>query len=97
MNKIDLPTYDERRSEPRWAASGTASLLVSQPVRRTITGVLQDQSKSGFRLAHRDPDLEAGEKVEFFIDGSSGTAMVVWRRILEGHIECGFVIESPAV
>ena len=87
-------TQDERRSEPRVPAPATpASVIAGQPVPRTIAGTLQDRSSRGFRLAHLDPDLVAGERVSFQIEGCSGTAIVAWKRILRQHIECGFLIE----
>ena len=85
---------DEKRKSPRFRASGPAHLLSAQPVPREITGFLVDRSEKGFRLTHHDPDLMAGEKVKFTIDDSTGVALVVWRRILQQHIECGFMIEQ---
>lgn len=93
MTQGTSPAQGERRNQARSQASGTAQLLVAEPVAREITGQLVDRSEKGFRLTHHDPDLVAGERVRFTMDNCSGVAMVVWRRILPQHIECGFMIE----
>ena len=41
---------------------------------------------------HMYPALSAGQKVEFRHEGTDGTALVVWNRIFEEHVETGFFI-----
>ena len=89
----------DRRSEPRLQAQGTVTIEASEPFRRSIQGELLDVSPSGFRISHHDEDLLAGQRVHFQLQRTpdaclSGIALVAWRRILGGHIECGCHIEE---
>lgn len=51
-----------------------------------------DVSPSGFRITHGYTSLAAGQIVEFSHMESSGTARVMWNRILGERVETGFLI-----
>jgi PilZ domain len=99
LNRLDAPVghavaEDERRREPRLAASGDAVLsVVDQPEWR-IEGALLDTSNGGFRLLHSHGGLTTGTVVRFQFDGRQGTARVCWNRIERGKVETGFYILS---
>ncbi len=84
--------WSERRSETRQDASGEIKIQVRLPKLLEIHARLVDISASGFRAMHMYPALSAGQKVEFRQDGNEGTALVVWNRIFEEHVETGFFI-----
>lgn len=89
MNDADAR---DRRTEARVPATGVVRLLPDEPAARTIVGSLLDRSRTGFRATHDDHDLQTGQAVRFEMDGRSGYAKVVWRRILQNRIEAGFMI-----
>jgi hypothetical protein len=82
----------DRRREPRTQGGGSVVLLAEQPFRRWIEGSLLDMSRSGFRMSHRDGELEVGNSVEFWIGDRRGEARVIWHRIVADRIESGFVV-----
>src|SRR5437868_1720294 len=88
--------YANRRSEERVAAEGQVMLSLDEPVRQEITGRLIDYSKSGFRAVHERSDLHTGQLVRFRHIVASGTAQVIWNRILPGHVESGFLVLPAA-
>jgi len=85
-------SYADRRSEERFKADGNVSLAVDEPVHQEITGTLADYSKSGFRVVHQCKDLHSGQVVQFKHLVASGTARVMWNRIMEGKVESGFLV-----
>lgn len=85
-------SYKDRRAEERHKAEGEVSLEFEEPVYQQITGMLADYSKSGFRVVHQCPDLHSGQIVQFRHVVASGTARVMWNRIMEGSVESGFLV-----
>jgi hypothetical protein len=84
----------EKRRELRRKASGAVEVRFSDPQARTIEGVLMDVSASGFRMAHQDAGLQAGQVVEFSHDEAVGKARVMWNRIVDRRVETGFLLIS---
>ena len=82
----------DRRVEERHSASGGVTLSFADPVHRVLRGDLVDYSRSGFRATHDHRSLHTGEVVEFQHPFARGTARVMWNRILEAHVETGFLI-----
>jgi|ERR1700719_1775448 len=87
-----LPDAAERRAEERYAASGAITLTFDDPVHRVLQGDLLDYSKSGFRATHDHRALHTGDVVEFQHPFARGTARVIWNRILDVHVESGFLV-----
>lgn len=88
--------YENRRSEERFAAEGQVMLSLDEPVHQEITGKLIDYSRSGFRAVHERSDLHTGQLVRFRHIVASGTAQVIWNRILPGQVESGFLVVPAA-
>lgn len=88
--------YADRRSEQRFNASGPVNLCFDEPVRQEIVGTLVDYSASGFRAVHHCASLHTGQLVEFRHTVSSGTARVIWNRILPERVESGFIVLQAA-
>lgn len=84
--------YVDRRCEERYDAEGEVCLEFDEPVHQEITGMLADYSKSGFRAVHDCADLHSGQIVHFRHIVASGTARVMWNRILQGRVESGFLV-----
>jgi hypothetical protein len=82
----------DRRAEPRHNAEGQVRLTFDEPVHQEISGTLLDYSNSGFRAFHHCSDLHAGQVVQFEHVVASGTARVIWNRILPEHVESGFLV-----
>ena len=82
----------DQRAEPRQDMSGEVKIQVRLPKPLEIHARLVDLSPSGFRAKHMYSALSAGQKVEFRLDADDGTAIVVWNRIYEEHVETGFFI-----
>jgi hypothetical protein len=55
-------------------------------------GRLVDSSQSGFRSSHTHASLATGQRVRFASRLGVGRALVMWNRILEQHVESGFLI-----
>jgi hypothetical protein len=87
-------TVEERRSEERFDCEGEVSLSLEEPVHQEFTGTLMDYSKSGFRAMHCCAELRAGQVVHFRHTVSSGTARVMWNRVLAEQVETGFLVVS---
>ncbi len=85
-------TVEERRSEERFDSEGEVSLSLEEPVHLEFTGTLMDYSKSGFRATHTCADLRAGQVVHFRHPLASGTARVMWNRVLADQVESGFLV-----
>lgn len=88
---MTAPRTDQRR-EIRHAATGVVRVRCSSPEAKKIEGRLIDISASGFRMAHRDVSLQAGQVVEFSHHTAAGTARVMWNRIFEENVESGFFV-----
>jgi hypothetical protein len=86
------PRRREARREPRRAADGVVSVVFHDPREQKVEGQLVDLSSGGFRMAHSFTELPRGLVVEFTHAEASGTARVVWNRIVENRVETGFLI-----
>jgi hypothetical protein len=82
----------EKRREQRRKASGLIRVYFYDSHHKEIEGRLIDVSASGFRMAHGDRSLAAGQTVEFAHDEAAGQARVMWNRILDGSVETGFFV-----
>lgn len=82
----------EKRREQRRRASGAVVVRCAGAHSRQIEGRLIDVSSSGFRMAHGEASLEAGQVVEFSHHEASGRARVMWNRIVDGNVETGFLV-----
>jgi hypothetical protein len=82
----------EKRRESRRPADGIAQVEFSNPRPVKIQGRLMDVSPSGFRMAHGHKSLAAGQVVEFSHSEASGSARVMWNRILDQRVETGFLV-----
>ncbi len=82
----------ERRKETRQDVTDVVRIKIHQPKQMEIHAKLVDVSPNGFRAVHMYPELSAGQKVEFHSNATDGTALIVWNRIFEEHVETGFFI-----
>jgi hypothetical protein len=82
----------EKRRESRRPADGVAQVEFDNPRPVKIEGRLMDVSPSGFRMAHSHTSLAAGQVVEFSHSEASGSARVMWNRILDRRVETGFLV-----
>jgi hypothetical protein len=82
---------DQRRGERR-AAEGSVSFVVAELDGISVSGQLLDLSESGFRASHNCPALQSGQIVCFEHPCGSGTARVVWNRMVGNMVESGFVV-----
>jgi hypothetical protein len=82
----------EKRRESRRPADGVAQVEFSNPRLVKIEGRLKDVSSSGFRMAHGYTSLAAGQVVDFSHSEASGSARVMWNRILDQRVETGFLV-----
>ena len=80
----------DRRFEKRQDASKDITFHVLLPNQLEIRGRVVDISPSGFRAEHMYTALSAGQKVEYEMEGNEGSALVVWNRIFDEHVETGF-------
>jgi hypothetical protein len=87
--------YADRRAEVRYTGDGDVDLHIEEPVREDVIGMLVDYSNSGFRAVHHCSNLHTGQVVHFRHFVASGTARVIWNRILPERIESGFLVVSP--
>jgi hypothetical protein len=85
----------EHRREARRTASGPIVVRFGQEQAFEIQGHLLDVSPSGFRMLHQCTTLETGQMVEFSHPEASGTARVVWNRIVDRMVETGFFVVQP--
>ena len=83
---------DDRRSEPRHAASGGVTLRVDDPLETEVSAELLDISGHGFRARHSCRSLHSGQTVRFRHAAAAGQARVVWNRIESGEVESGFFV-----
>ena len=82
----------ERRYNMRRSATGGVWLEFANPLPRQVLGELMDVSLNGFRASHQCPSLGTGDEVNFRHSQGSGTARVVWNRIVADRSESGFLI-----
>ncbi len=82
----------EQRAEVRSPAQGGVWFSLDGPDPRQFQGSLVDYSRRGFRAAHPQTSLTAGQRVLFRHSFGEGLAVVMWNRILERHVESGFLI-----
>ena len=82
----------ERRRERRKQADDVVYLVVGLPRPQLVVAKLVDLSSAGFRAVHNHMRLAAGEAIQYFQSSTSGAAVVVWSRILDGAVESGFQI-----
>jgi hypothetical protein len=85
----------DQRREPRRPAEGAVRVWFSNPEPFEIQGHLLDVSASGFRMAHECSTLQAGQMVEFAREEAAGRARVIWNRIVNAHVETGFLLVAP--
>jgi hypothetical protein len=90
------PALEERRQEERRVASGAGWI---EPLEGGAREELQlvDMSGSGFRGLHGSFTLCAGQRVRFQYPRHKGVAVVMWNRLLGGHVESGFLIVSRSL
>jgi hypothetical protein len=86
MNRI------ERRREVRRPANGGIHLVFEDPVPTNVSGRLMDISESGFRAHHTFGAFRLGQLVSFRHPSAEGHARVMWNRVLEDHVETGFLV-----
>ena len=82
----------EQRTEDRRPAQGEVWFALEGPGSREFRGSLVDRSSRGFRAAHPETSLPAGQRVRFRHSFGEGRALVMWNRIVEHHVESGFLI-----
>ncbi len=82
----------EQRTEDRSPAHGEVWFALDGPDARQFRGSLVDCSRRGFRAAHPQTSLSAGQRVRFRHSFGEGRALVMWNRIVEHHVESGFLI-----
>jgi hypothetical protein len=82
----------DRRSEERYETDGEVRFWFDDPVRHEVTGRLLDYSRSGFRAQHDYASLSSGQVVSFQHLLARGRAKVMWNRIADGNVECGFLV-----
>ena len=82
----------DQRTEIRSPAQGEVWFVLDAPDSRQFRGSLKDYSTHGFRAAHPHTSLSAGQRVRFRHSFGEGRALVMWNRILERHVESGFLI-----
>lgn len=81
----------ERRKHARTAARGEVTLRFDG-LPEEIKAVCVDESETGFRARHRNLASTGNQQVHFQTNTRSGTARVVWNRILGQEVESGFLI-----
>ena len=82
----------EQRTEMRRPAQGGVWFALDDADSRQFRGSLVDYSGRGFRAAHPQTSLSAGQRVHFRHSFGEGLALVMWNRIFERHVESGFLI-----
>jgi hypothetical protein len=82
----------EQRAEVRSAAQGGVWFALDDADSGQFQGNLVDYSGRGFRAAHPQTSLSAGQRVHFRHSFGEGVALVMWNRILERHVESGFLV-----
>ena len=83
---------DDRRSEPRFPATGEVRLIIGGPQPLSIPGRILDVSQHGMRVEHMYPALASGMMLQIESGSSQFTARVVWNRIKNDGVESGFFL-----
>ena len=83
---------DDRRSEPRFQASGEVILRLPSLNRVAIPGRILDISQHGMRIEHMYPALSSGSVLEIEFNGETRMARNVWNRIKDDGVESGFYL-----
>lgn len=83
---------DDRRSEPRFKASGEVRLLIGGPQAIAIPGRILDVSQHGMRVEHMYAALTSGTMIQIESGSAEYTARVVWNRIKDDGVESGFYL-----
>ena len=83
---------DERRSEPRFPASGEVRLLLNHPQSLAVPGRILDVSQHGMRVEHMYAALTSGTILQIESGATQYTARVVWNRIKDDGVESGFYL-----
>jgi hypothetical protein len=83
---------DDRRSEPRFQASGEVILRLPSPSQIAIPGRILDISQHGMRIEHMYPALSSGAVLEIVFNGEARMARNVWNRIKDDGVESGFYL-----
>jgi hypothetical protein len=86
------PKHSEARREPRRPASGSVRVTFQNPMDTIVEGHLLDLSNSGFRMGHTSTSLAPGQMVQFTHSAASGSARVIWNRVMDDRVETGFLI-----
>ncbi|HLJ16621.1 MAG TPA: hypothetical protein VKV15_19145 [Bryobacteraceae bacterium] len=89
--EVEQRGIDQRR-EVRRPANGRVRMWVDEPLPIEIEGQLVDVSAGGFRAAHGCSSLGSGQLVRFRHNTSTGTARVIWTRIVGPCVETGFLV-----
>ena len=94
---MSLAMYTDKRREPRHKAQGKAKVRSKDDQHSPWLQVeLVDISDGGFRLSHVDTTFVAGQELDFTHPYATGTARVIWNRILDGRVETGCLILTRA-
>ncbi|MBL8241786.1 MAG: PilZ domain-containing protein [Bryobacterales bacterium] len=83
---------DDRRTEPRYNATGNVRLLVGGPQLLAVPGKILDVSEHGMRVEHMYAALASGTMLEIQTATERYTARVVWNRIRNDGVESGFYL-----
>ncbi len=83
---------NDRRSEPRFSATGEVRLVISGPQAISIPARILDVSKNGMRVQHMYAALTSGMLLQIDSGNTQFTARVVWNRIRNDGVESGFFL-----
>lgn len=87
-----LAIGDDRRTEPRFKASGVVRLLIGGPKALSIPGRILDISQHGMRVEHMYAALTSGLLLQIESGDDQYTARAVWSRIKDDGVETGFYL-----
>ncbi|HUO28631.1 MAG TPA: PilZ domain-containing protein [Bryobacteraceae bacterium] len=96
MHDNHTDNWQEKRREPRCAASGNVRLRFEGDGPGEVHAELLDVSASGFRTKHQRGLLPLGAIAAFHHPEAAGRARVVWNWMQDSHVESGFVIVSKS-
>ena len=83
---------DDRRTEPRFPASGEVRLVINNPQSLAIPGRILDVSQHGMRIEHMYAALTSGTILQIDSGTTQCTARVIWNRIKDDGVESGFYL-----
>jgi hypothetical protein len=87
-----MRSLDNRRAQPRRSSGGLVILNLEKPLSPEVVGSLVDLSLGGFRVRYESAQLERGDRVQFRHKAGTGSAVVIWTRILGSTLEAGFQV-----